>query len=130
KDISCKFVWFRGSFLLQRLLEKLSNYHTPTNYLIISAYNQSQSFNIKLVLLFEYARRESFFRVFIKNRHYLLGDDWSTIKCLVNKMDRATRPLDAVFKHLFVGIASGKCRQKTGVNIQDAITVSLDEITR
>ena len=80
------------------------------------------------MLLFEYARGESLFRVFIKNRHGLLSDDWSTVKCLVNKMDCATRPLDAMFKHLFVGIESGKCRQETGVNIQDAMTVSLNEI--
>src|SRR6266850_536715 len=82
------------------------------------------------MFLLEDARGKCFFGVMVKHWHDPLSDDWPAIQGFINKMDRTTRPLDAMFKHLFVGVETGKCRQEAGMNVQDAATVGLYEITR
>ena len=59
-----------------------------------------------------------------------MRDDWPTIERFVDEVDRATSPLDAVIKNLFMSIEARKCRQQAGVNVQDAVTVGFDEIAR
>ena len=76
------------------------------------------------MFLFEYARRKSFLSVVFKDRNHLLPNDWATIQSFINKVNRAASPLDTMFKDLAVGVESGKRRQQTRMNIQNAVAVS------
>jgi hypothetical protein len=104
--------------------------NSPPGNLILPADNQSQRFGVQLMFLFEYSRCKSFLSVVIKHRDNALRDDWATVESLINKVNGTTGPLDAVLQYLSMSVKSGKRRQQTRMNIQNAITIGFDEEAR
>ena len=68
--------------------------------------------------------------VTIQNRHGFLQNDGPVVQMLVNKMDRATGQLHAVFKRLFLRVHSRKSGQQRRMNVDNAIGKSPDEVRR
>src|ERR1043166_1533900 len=54
--------------------------YSPSHNLITSTHNQPERLGVELMFLLEYASRQSFFRVVIRNWNNLLRDDRATIE--------------------------------------------------
>ncbi len=82
------------------------------------------------MLLFEYSRGECLDRIILQHRHRALRDDWTTIKRLVNEVDRASTHLHAMLERLSLRIESRKRRQQTRMNVEYPPPERLDETRR
>ncbi len=82
------------------------------------------------VLLLQDARGERVRVIVIQHGHGALEDDDAVIEVLIDEMDGAAGDGAAVLEGLHLRVKTGKCRQQRRMNVQDAIRVGGDEISR
>jgi hypothetical protein len=97
-----------------------SVFYSPPVNLVIAAHDARDRFRVDAVFFQEYARRQGLDRVVVFDGHDPLLDDWPTVQCLVNEVDGASSPFDAVIESLSLCVQSRKGRQKARVNIESA----------
>lgn len=82
------------------------------------------------MFLLENACRQTLNCVTVVHRYDTLRDNWSAIKCFVNKVNCASARLHSGFESLTLRIETRKRRQQARMNVQDASAKSLDEFAR
>ena len=119
----------RGSSPLWATLYLLTSTHDAASHdLVLGADHTRHGFCIKAMLFDENSRRQSLHRIIIVNGNDALLDDRTTIERLVNEVNGAARPLDAVFERLALRVETWKCRQQARMNVENAPAISFYKI--
>ena len=96
----------------------------------LSARNERDSFRVSLMFFDEDARTERVRRVRVKRRDNSLYDDWPTVQCLVNEVNRAAGKFNSMLDGLTLRIESGECRKQARMNVEYPISEGFYEAGR
>ena len=80
------------------------------------------------MLLNQNSRRQTFHCISLVNQDRALRDYRTAIESLVNVVDGAAADLHAMFQRLPLRVQSGKGRQQTWVDVQDALRKGTNEL--
>jgi hypothetical protein len=93
---------------------------SSTGYPPLAACDERDRINVQFMLFFQDTRRERLDRVVVRNRHGPLQYDWAGVQMLVNEMNRAAGPPDAMLKRLSLRVQTRKGRKQARMNIYHA----------
>ena len=116
---------------LQRIaLFRLTAEEAAAANLVVAAHNKGKRLGVGDVLLGENALCEGVGVVGVERGNRALEDDDAVVEMLIDKMHRAAGELDAVVEGLGLRIEAGKGGQQRGMNIENALGKSSDELGR